>query len=88
MASDGEGIIRIPMEEFYEFALKYAPTMDGAEVIIGPPRMLNDEEVEMDFAWSTSVSPSDWAEEPKALTQLKNLGKEEVEEEESEESDE
>ena len=73
MASDGEGTIRIPFDEFYKFVLGYAPKIADAETLIGIPRFEADDVV-IDYAWSTSCHPAEWANEPEVLKQLQRAG--------------
>lgn len=74
MSSSGEGTIQIPMEDFYAFVRKHGPDLGGAEVLIGPPRLvIMSEEIEVAFAWGTDCNPSDWAEPSQAQRQLSEL---------------
>jgi hypothetical protein len=66
-----EGMIEIPLEEFWAFVEKYN-TSSGDEVAYGVPRVNKGNHcVEIDFAASSDGPPADWAEPPKAVTQWK-----------------
>lgn len=85
MAYDGEGKIYIPIEEFWEFVSKYQP-VPGAGFstyfsAYGVPKF-TDNDVEISYAFSTETAPEEWAAEPKAVTEWKELKKAEKKAEE------
>jgi hypothetical protein len=67
MGYDATGKIYIPLEEFWEFAAKYLPE-SGAEVSYGIPHVEGND-LEIDYAASTSCNPSEWTVRPDAVTQ-------------------
>lgn len=67
MGADGTGSIYIPLAEFWTFAQKYGPKLDG-EVVYGVPRIENDDLV-IDYAFSTEAHPSSWAKKPDSVVQ-------------------
>ena len=70
MASDGTGTIYIPMECWADFLEdEWSPAPKGAVTEYSPPRLNEDtNEIEVDYAFGTDVSPCDWAEKPAWLT--------------------
>jgi hypothetical protein len=61
---DGIGTIYISIEEFFEFIREKAGIDESTTIIIGRPRWLDPEEIEIDYAFSeTTVPPDDWAGE-------------------------
>jgi hypothetical protein len=67
MGADGTGTIYIPLEEFWAFAQKYGPRLEG-ESVYGVPRVENDDLV-IDYAFSTEAHPNTWATKPPAVVQ-------------------
>lgn len=67
MAHDGEGKIYIPLEDFWKFVQGYVPQSD-AETVFGVPQF-TDEDVVVDYAFSTECNPAEWVKKPKALLQ-------------------
>jgi hypothetical protein len=67
-----EGMIEIPLEEFWEFVAKYHP--EGGSPVYGVPRANKGNQcMEIDFAMGTDdVCPSEWAVKPDALLQWKD----------------
>lgn len=62
---DGIGTIYISVEDFFEFIREKAGIPETTSTIIGRPRWINPEEIEIDYAFSESedVTPEDWGGE-------------------------
>lgn len=71
MGADGTGSIYIPLAEFWEFVAKYSPDHHG-ETVYGVPRVENDDLV-IDYAFSTEAHPSTWETKPPSVTQWGEL---------------
>ena len=75
MASNGQGTIYIPLDEFWSFVAQYAPK-HGGEVLYGLPRITaGGEDLEVDYAFSTECHPDTWAAKPPAVLQWVELRK-------------
>lgn len=72
MAYDGEGKIYIPIEEFWEFVSKYQPAPTAGFSAFGVPKF-TENDVEINYAFSTETDPNEWAVEPKAVAEWKAL---------------
>lgn len=85
---DGEGTIRIPMDEFYKFIDKYAPHIGGDYFrCYGIPRIDHGcQDLVIDYAFSSECDPEDWAVPPKAVIQIKEDKKRLMEEAKAEEA--
>lgn len=73
MASDGTGAIYIPLEEVWTFIQKYGPKLDG-EIVYGVPHVV-DQDLVIDYAYSSDNHPTTWVEKPKAVLQWDELKK-------------
>lgn len=73
MAMAGEGTIEIDIEEIYEFLGKRELKLhyeQGHLVVIGVPRFNREtRQLEIDYAFDSSIPPSDWSVRPKAIKQ-------------------
>jgi hypothetical protein len=74
MGANGEGTIYIPLAEFWTFVEKYNPAK-CTETLFGVPRVV-DEDIVIDYAFSTEDHPSSWAEKPKPASQWEKHRKE------------
>ena len=69
MSCTYEGMIEIPLEDFWQFVARYHPK-DGQPCYGVPRANKGNGTLEIDFAMGTDdVSPYEWAEKPKALRQ-------------------
>lgn len=68
MAYDGQGTIYISLVDFWMFVKKHHADFekDGAFIRYGNVRVEN-EDLEIDYAFGTEVPPEDWSEPPKFL---------------------
>ena len=67
MAASYEGLIEIPLEEFWEFVTKYHDKTIG-EIAYGIPRVnRSNATIEISFAVGTECHPSGWAKKPLAV---------------------
>jgi hypothetical protein len=64
-----EGLLEIPLEEFWDFVVKYLPD-ELDEMYYGVPR-INQQNytMEIDYAGDSTGSPENWKVLPKAVTQ-------------------
>lgn len=78
-----EGLIEINADEWREFIIEHLPGGDTHGCFFfGPPLPnLSNNTIEINFAISSSedISPSDWAQKPKAVLQWEELEEENVE---------
>ena len=64
-----EGTIEIPMNDFWEFVIKYAPVKSDP-MCFGVPRFdIAAETIIINFASDSEESPENWTPKPKAITQ-------------------
>lgn len=63
---DGIGTIYIPAEEFFEFIRKQADLPKITSTVIGRPKWINPEEIEIDYAFTDceAITPEDWGGTP------------------------
>jgi hypothetical protein len=73
MGYDGQGTVYIPLEEFWKFVKKFHPTMDEAMVRYANEVRIQNEDLEIDFAFGTETDPLDWSEPPKFLKRKASL---------------
>lgn len=68
MAIDGEGIIYIPLEDFWAWVMEnYAPYPEGAESLVGKPEIdILNVEIKIPYAFSTICNPTSWGKKSKA----------------------
>lgn len=77
MAYDGEGTIRIPLEEFWELIQKFHEHKD-AELHFGVPQC-DGYDVVINYAYSSICNPADWSKKPKCSEEWKELEKKQKE---------
>ena len=59
MASYGDGVIEIPLEEFWSFVHVYCDNKKS-EVFYGVPRVNNDNQtMEIDYLFNSSINPQE-----------------------------
>ena len=73
MGYDGQGTVYIPLEEFWNFIKRFHPKMDEAVVRYAHEVRIQNEDLEIDFAFGTETDPLDWAEPPTFLKRKASL---------------
>lgn len=69
MSRTYEGVIEIPLEEFWAFVSKYGPS-DSDEIRYGVPRAnRQNATIEIDYAGDSDGCPECWLVKPIAITQ-------------------
>ena len=68
MIIQGEGTVDISWEELFEIINKKNIFPEGAESILGVPKVnVENQCIEIGYAFSTDCNPEDWVVKPKCL---------------------